>query len=147
MSLTKNIIIRPGTPKQQGVGIMARASVELVINGTPFIRLSGIEVRKTKENKWWVKPPAEVDRAGKTNEQGYVKEYPYFSMYPGETNKAKRDEFSNEIIEAAKKQLGEAASTVTTTTKAPTTSQANPAPARPQAPKSTPPVDDYNWEV
>jgi len=106
MSLSPKINIRPGTERQQNVGIMGRAVVELQVSGSTIVKLSNIQVRKTKAGKWWVQYPAEEDRTGKQDDNGYPVRYPHYVLFPGETGKANRDQLHQKIINECQNAVG-----------------------------------------
>lgn len=105
MSLSPKITVYPGTANQQNVGIMGRAVLEINSGNQTVVRFSNLQIRKSKGGKWWVQYPAEEDRTGKKDENGYPVRYPYFVLFPGDSGKTTREQIHTKIIEECQRQL------------------------------------------
>lgn len=105
MSLTPKITIRPGTERQQNVGIMGNAIVEMQFNGATVVKLNNIQVKKSKAGNWYIQYPSEEDKNGKM-ENGYPVKYPFFLFYPGEAGKDMRQKLQNALITETQSTLG-----------------------------------------
>lgn len=105
MSLSPKITIYPGTDRQQNVGIMGRAVLELQVDNVTVAKFNNLQVRKTTAGKWWIQYPAEEDRTGKKDDNGYPVKYPYYVLFPGQDGKARRDKVHDLVIQECQRQL------------------------------------------
>jgi hypothetical protein len=142
MSLKPKIFIRVGTQRQQAVGIMGRANVELEFNGSSFVKLSNIEIRKSKAGNWWIKYPSE-ESVTKKDENGYPVRYPHYVLFPGESGKANRDKLHAKIIEDCKSQIQDSDEDIN---RKPVVSQSPPPQAPPKNEQSSE-DDDLEWDL